>query len=50
MKIGDIIFYISDLSMHMKKQSQDLRASANGLSVTLMSIFKAVAPAVAGVM
>ncbi|VAH75968.1 unnamed protein product [Triticum turgidum subsp. durum] len=29
--------------------SQDLRASANGLSVTLMSIFKAVAPAVAGV-
>uniref|UniRef100_A0ACD5W0F4 Uncharacterized protein n=1 Tax=Avena sativa TaxID=4498 RepID=A0ACD5W0F4_AVESA len=29
--------------------SQDLRASANGLSVTLMSIFKAIAPAVAGI-
>lgn len=29
--------------------SQDLRASANGLSVTLMSIFKTIAPAVAGV-
>ncbi|KQK03822.1 probable peptide/nitrate transporter At3g43790 [Brachypodium distachyon] len=29
--------------------SQDLRASANGLSVTLMSIFKAIAPAIAGV-
>uniref|UniRef100_A0ACD5VW49 Uncharacterized protein n=1 Tax=Avena sativa TaxID=4498 RepID=A0ACD5VW49_AVESA len=29
--------------------SQDLRASANGLSITLMSIFKTIAPAVAGV-
>ncbi|CAM0880867.1 unnamed protein product [Alopecurus aequalis] len=29
--------------------SQDLRASANGLSVTLMSIFKTIAPAVSGV-
>uniref|UniRef100_A0ACD5VN16 Uncharacterized protein n=1 Tax=Avena sativa TaxID=4498 RepID=A0ACD5VN16_AVESA len=29
--------------------NQDLRASANGLSITLMSIFKTIAPAVAGV-
>ncbi|CAM0880862.1 unnamed protein product [Alopecurus aequalis] len=29
--------------------SQDLRASANGLSVTLMSICKAIAPAAAGI-
>ncbi|KAL5226526.1 hypothetical protein ABZP36_014791 [Zizania latifolia] len=30
--------------------AQDLRASANGISVTLMSIFKAIAPAIAGAM
>uniref|UniRef100_A0A0E0JGU6 Major facilitator superfamily (MFS) profile domain-containing protein n=1 Tax=Oryza punctata TaxID=4537 RepID=A0A0E0JGU6_ORYPU len=28
--------------------AQDLRASANGVAVTLMSIFKAIAPAIAG--
>uniref|UniRef100_A0A0E0MUF0 Major facilitator superfamily (MFS) profile domain-containing protein n=1 Tax=Oryza rufipogon TaxID=4529 RepID=A0A0E0MUF0_ORYRU len=30
--------------------AQDVRASANGVAVTLMSIFKAIAPAIAGAM
>lgn len=33
-----------------QKQTQDVRAAANGIAVTLMSISKAVAPAVAGIM
>lgn len=32
-----------------QKQTQDVRAAANGIAVTLMSISKAVAPAVAGI-
>ena len=40
---------VSNISMP-KKQTQDVRAAANGIAVTLMSISKAVAPAVAGIM
>lgn len=31
-------------------QTQELRVVANDISVTLMSVFKAVAPAVAGIL
>jgi hypothetical protein len=34
----------------VRKQTQDVRASANGVAVTLMSIAKTIAPAVAGSM
>lgn len=33
-----------------KKQTQDVRGQANGIAVTTMSIAKAIAPAVAGIM
>jgi len=37
-------------SLCKKKKTQDVRGQANGIAVTIMSITKAIAPAVAGIM
>jgi len=37
-------------SLCKKKKNQDVRGQGNGIAVTIMSITKAIAPAVAGIM
>jgi hypothetical protein len=43
-------FFLLTLLLKKKKKTQDVRGQANGIAVTIMSISKAIAPAVAGIM
>ena len=49
MNIGYAKLLFLNITMQ-KKKTQDVRGQANGIAVTIMSITKAIAPAVAGIM